>query len=426
MRLPIERWTPIVVAVVLLTAGQGSGEVLFQITDINAEFMDGGLQYSHDGSRIAICYKFFAGDVGRMALLDIQSGTPLNILYSNFPDSGVHSFCWEPDGTHFLMSMKRSQSIYSDLYRGSIYGGALENITNTLTQSESWPKYSHDGNWLVYSSSSVGGAESSIRLKNCETGQDTLIFSWPPYSFGDFAWCADDTAVVIERSHSPTGQGQLYYYYPIPNGTMYLSFAGSDPSFSPSGQDIVFNTYYTDPISGAVLDSSDFWIFFPELEQGVNNPRNITVAYNEIVGLKTDPDWFPSTEFTTFIFLKKHRAGEILRGDVWMLWDLDMGTSNRPDIVPLQFGVGPAFPNPFNSFTVLPLRLERSARVRWELYNVLGQRILQGSAGTMTPGIHRITVNGDGLTSGNYWIVVYFGVGGLSDQSQIRRLVLVK
>jgi len=426
MRLPTGILTSTLTAAIILTATLGSGEVLFQITDINAEFMDGGLQYSPDGSQIAVCYKFFIGDVGRMALLDIQTGTPLNILYSNFPDSGVHSFCWEPDGSHFLMSMKQAQSRYADLYRGSIYGGQLENITNTPNQSESWPKYSHDGNWLAYSASILGGSESSIRLKNCTTGQDTLIYSWPPFSFGDYSWCSDDTALVIERSHSPTAQKQLYYYYPIPNGTLYLSFAGSDPSFSPSGQDIVFNTYYTDQISGAILDSSDIWVFFAELEQGINNPRNITISYNEIAGLKTDPDWFPSSEFISFIFLKKHRVGGILRGDVWMLWDLDMGISDQPAAAPSQFAVGQAYPNPFNAATVVPLQLERSGQVRWELYNLLGQRILQESPGALTQGMHRIVLDGNGLASGNYWIVVYFGDDGQFRQTQARKLVLVK
>jgi hypothetical protein len=59
--------------------------------------------------------------------------------------------------------------------------------------------------------------------------------------------------------------------------------------------------------------------------------------------------------------------------------------------------------------------------VRWEMYNILGQRIFQMSPGTLTPGLHRIVVQGDNLASGNYWVVISYG-----QRKEVRKLVLMK
>ena len=42
---------------------------------------------------------------------------------------------------------------------------------------------------------------------------------------------------------------------------------------------------------------------------------------------------------------------------------------------PSTFGLGPAYPNPFNSGTLIPIDLAASGRVRLEIFDVLGQRV---------------------------------------------------
>lgn len=54
-----------------------------------------------------------------------------------------------------------------------------------------------------------------------------------------------------------------------------------------------------------------------------------------------------------------------------------------------------AYPNPFNTLTILPVQLPQAAIVRLEIYDVLGQRVrLLVDAKSMSPGLHRLTWDG--------------------------------
>ena len=99
--------------------------------------------------------------------------------------------------------------------RGYIYGGQLENITNTPFRSEQYPMYSNDGNWLVYSIEEQGSLGLDIALRNVQTEWDTVIYTGA-YDQKDFSWCADDTMFAYE---SPLGiTSNIYYYSNFTNG----------------------------------------------------------------------------------------------------------------------------------------------------------------------------------------------------------------
>ena len=218
--------TVLVVSMCMLTIPcEVSGELLIQLTYQNLEYLVGGLQYSPEGSQIAVSYRRYQGDIGHIGLLDIQHGIPLEILYSNTPDSGVYSFCWEPDGMHFLLSMKTAYSNYCDLYRGYIYGGQLVNITNTPSRSEQYPMYSHDGNWLVYSIEEQGSMGLDIALLNVQTQWDSIIFTGPEDQ-KDYSWCANDTMFAYEN---PIVSLSGIYKYSIPEDTSIFWIPGEDP-----------------------------------------------------------------------------------------------------------------------------------------------------------------------------------------------------
>jgi hypothetical protein len=352
-------------------------------------------------------YRRFQGDVGHIGLLDLQQGIPLEILYSNMPDSGVHSFCWEPDGMHFLLSMKTAYSDYCDLYRGYIYGGQLENITNTPSQSEQYPMYSNNGSWIVYSILKQGTSGYDIALWNVQTQWDTVIYNIP-YDQTDFCWCADDTMFAFE---SPLGGISNLYFYRMNTGTIHTLQSGQDICFSPTGRDFLWSI---------ATSYSNLWVYYSQIEVGPYNPYNLTSAYPELDGLLTDPDWHPTYEAPTVIFLHKHQQGNRWLGNVWMLFDC-MPVQPQPEVVPLRYHVGQPYPNPFNASTTLPLELNSLSFVQWELYNILGQRIIQMTPGTMQPGIHRIVVDGDDLSTGNYWVVV-----NVDGDAEVRKLVLLK
>ena len=61
---------------------------------------------------------------------------------------------------------------------------------------------------------------------------------------------------------------------------------------------------------------------------------------------------------------------------------------------PGSFALGDAWPNPFNSSTVIPFRLQGSAHVELVVFDLLGQRVATLVSGRRDAGSHRSTWNG--------------------------------
>jgi hypothetical protein len=406
------RWNRYVISLVLclmIIVGFAHGDVLVRLSNIDVPFMGRGVQYSPNGQLIAICYVDPTLNKGRIAILDQESGQPLPILYTNPPDSGAHSFCWKSNDS-LIISMRSYQSRNWDLYCGWVYGGTLRNITNTTSHDECWPKVSHDEHWLVYADSITTTHNMSIRLRNLQIqGDSGIVIYSGPYKQTHFCWCYNDTMFAYESLWGSTTS--IFFFSNPPYGGISLIINGEDPSFAPYGQDFTFMLRYS------TQTESDIW-----LSNGPHGPYNLTGSYSEISGMKSDPDWCPSTAVDNrIIFIKKHQVGNVWKGDVWMVFDIDLGIAESPEQVPIQYQVGQAYPNPFNSTAIIPFELNTPSVVSWELFNVLGQRILQTSPGTFSRGLHRIVIQGDQLTSGNYWLSVRLG-----SNSEVRKLILLK
>lgn len=84
--------------------------------------------------------------------------------------------------------------------------------------------------------------------------------------------------------------------------------------------------------------------------------------------------------------------------------------------------IGRPFPNPFNNNTAVSFTLPVSQRVSMSVHNYLGEEVsvvLNGSM--MTEGLHTVTVSGENLASGVYYLHITVG-----NTKAVRRLVIMR
>jgi len=79
------------------------------------------------------------------------------------------------------------------------------------------------------------------------------------------------------------------------------------------------------------------------------------------------------------------------------------------------------YPNPFNPLTKIKYSLSKSANVKIEVYNLLGQKVAVLINGEKPAGYHEISFNASSLSSGMY---IYKLKSGSFEQS--RKMILIR
>ncbi len=74
------------------------------------------------------------------------------------------------------------------------------------------------------------------------------------------------------------------------------------------------------------------------------------------------------------------------------------------ELIPTEFRVSGAYPNPFNPSTSITVILPRSADLKVEVFNIVGQQVAVLADGQFTAGLHQLTFNAEGQASGLYLI----------------------
>ncbi len=81
---------------------------------------------------------------------------------------------------------------------------------------------------------------------------------------------------------------------------------------------------------------------------------------------------------------------------------LAAATDIRPPALPSAYDLGQNYPNPFNPTTVIPFSLPRQARVRLDLFNVVGERVATLVDDLRPAGFYAVRVDAARLPSGMY------------------------
>jgi len=88
----------------------------------------------------------------------------------------------------------------------------------------------------------------------------------------------------------------------------------------------------------------------------------------------------------------------------WWESDLDQELADESGIIPVEFGLEPAYPNPFNSTTTISYVLPYPSQVSLQIYNLSGQRITTLFDGYRQAGIYTTNLYANDLPSGLYFV----------------------
>jgi hypothetical protein len=102
------------------------------------------------------------------------------------------------------------------------------------------------------------------------------------------------------------------------------------------------------------------------------------------------------------------------------------GVESRESGIPLRFDVGPNYPNPFNPSTRFEFQLPRDARVRLEIYDVLGSAVRSFPEQVQRAGFHQIAWDGKNDKGQPAPSGVYYARVRLEDRVFIRKLTLTR
>lgn len=158
------------------------------------------------------------------------------------------------------------------------------------------------------------------------------------------------------------------------------------------------NATVTLPIQSLALDSSKTWYLTEMTGGGVLSGKPA-----ELQNLK--------------VTLDKYTAQIYLLADTVAV----TGIQPEPQTLPVAFSLAQNYPNPFNAATTLRFELDRSAPVRLQIFNLLGERVALLIDGYRAAGTHLLTFDASTLASGIYLCRLECG-----NRTVVRKMVLAR
>ena len=128
---------------------------------------------------------------------------------------------------------------------------------------------------------------------------------------------------------------------------------------------------------------------------------------------------------TSFPFYCINDEGQNNRSDFvnsvmgWLTNTMDVNEQDSP--LPAKFTTMNAYPNPFNAQTLIRFELPQSINIRLDIYNVLGQPVINLFNGFCQAGEQSFIWNGDSFSSGIYFARLEYG-----SYTENAKLVLLK
>ena len=134
--------------------------------------------------------------------INILEGTPFECPMKPF--GGVEQLAWNPNNEEIAYTCRKKTgleyaiSTNSDIYLYDLRTGAHKNITADNKGYDTNPAYSHNGEWIAWSSMERDGYESDenrLMAMNLQTGEKRFVSKAMDTNVDEFAWYDDSTLV---------------------------------------------------------------------------------------------------------------------------------------------------------------------------------------------------------------------------------------
>ncbi len=92
------------------------------------------------------------------------------------------------------------------------------------------------------------------------------------------------------------------------------------------------------------------------------------------------------------------------------------------DQIPNDYSLSQNYPNPFNPTTKIKFYLKQSAKVKLDIYNILGQQVAELINQELPSGFHEVEFNASGLASGIY----IYRINAGNKFTSVKKMILEK
>jgi hypothetical protein len=102
-----------------------------------------------------------------------------------------------------------------------------------------------------------------------------------------------------------------------------------------------------------------------------------------------------------------------------IITELEFDTPTRKPEMPITFGLGLIYPNPFNSRTTVTFSIPESQVIQLMLYDALGRRLSTLVSGHSDRGVYHYSLDASSLPTGTYIISLVGFDAEVSEQLQL-------
>lgn len=165
------------------------------------------------------------------------------------PMGGGDEIAWAADSSAVIFALRKADrnEAYStnlDLYRSSLQGNEVVNLTKDNAGTDTTPAPSPDGKWLAWTSMARAGYEADrlvVKLMDLKSGKITALTQNWDRSVGSLAWAADSKSMLVTAQdvlETPlyrvdlkgkvtrlTERGSISEFVPLKNGAVVYSIA---------------------------------------------------------------------------------------------------------------------------------------------------------------------------------------------------------